>query len=98
MPQICRVRRNTEFQIRAVVRRIESCPKQNNDADELIVEKGIGIGIADFNAESTLSALGEALERLPELIKASAVEAKRIRAEDPGYLKPLFFEKLSAEG
>ncbi|MAI80814.1 MAG: hypothetical protein CL917_17875 [Deltaproteobacteria bacterium] len=61
-------------------------------------EKGIGIGIADFNAESTLSALGEALERLPELIKASAVEAKRIRAEDPGYLKPLFFEKLSAEG
>ena len=61
-------------------------------------EKGIGIGIADFNAESTLVALGEALERLPELIKASAVEAKRIRAEDPGYLKPLFFEKLSAEG
>ena len=57
-----------------------------------------GIGIADFNAESTLRALGEALERLPELIKASAVEAKRIRAEDPGYLKPLFFEKLSAEG
>ena len=46
MPQICRVRRNTEFQIRAVVRRIESCPKQNNDADELIVEKGIGIGVA----------------------------------------------------
>ena len=51
--------------------------------------KGIGVEIADFNTQSTLDALGDALERLPELTKAAAVEAGRIRADDPGYLKPL---------
>lgn len=62
---------------------------RNTSIGREAAEKGIGVEIADFNAESTLDALGEALERLPELIKAAAVEAERIRVEDPGYLKLL---------